>query len=102
MKRTISYEAQAAVLRLRELGFTPASLPPSCGGLHPLTVLGLGPEARWPEVRQAFVGRLRQFPPEQHPEEFTQIVDAYDALKRHFRSIDCMSIAQIEEEIAGQ
>jgi len=95
MKRTISHEAEAAVSWLQERGFTPASVLPSRGGLHPLTVLGLGPDARWPGVRQAFVGRLRQYPPERHPEEFVQIVDAYDTLKRYFRNL-----AQLEDQVS--
>ena len=88
MKRTISHEAEAAVHRLRDLGFTPASAGalPSQGGLSPLVVLGLADASCWQQVRQAFVGRLRQFPPEQFPDEFVIIVDAYKLLKRQFQS----------------
>jgi hypothetical protein len=87
MKRTLSLEAQDAVAYLAKQGFMPASALPSRGGVHPLAVLGLGPDARFPEVKQAFVTRLRQFPPERHPEEFIMIFDAYNALKRHFISL---------------
>lgn len=87
MKRTISHEAQTTVARLRDLGFIPASVPPSRGGIGPFAALGLTPEARWPEVRQAFVARLRQYPAERHPEEFVHIVDAYSTLKRAFREL---------------
>ncbi|CAE8609455.1 unnamed protein product [Polarella glacialis] len=70
------------------MGFTPSTPAgnlPSRGGLSPLKVLGLTPETRcWSEVRQAFISRLRQFPLEQHPEEFVLIVDAYHTLKRVF------------------
>ena len=98
MKRTISHEAEAAVHRLRDLGFTPASAGalPSQGGLSPLVVLGLADASCWQQVRQAFVGRLRQFPPEQFPEEFVIIVDAYKLLKRQFQS------AQEEADGSGQ
>lgn len=97
MKRTISHEAEAAVHRLRDLGFTPASAGalPSQGGLSPLAVLGLADASCWQQVRQAFVGRLRQFPPEQFPEEFVIIVDAYKMLKRRFQSAQ-------EEDANGQ
>ncbi|CAK9059021.1 unnamed protein product [Durusdinium trenchii] len=89
MKRTISHEAEAAVHRLRDLGFTPASAGalPSQGGLSPLAVLGLTDANCWQQVRQAFVARLRQFPPEQFPEEFVIIVDAYKMLKRRFQNV---------------
>eukprot|EP00933_Yihiella_yeosuensis_P007723 TRINITY_DN112885_c0_g1_i1.p1 TRINITY_DN112885_c0_g1~~TRINITY_DN112885_c0_g1_i1.p1 ORF type:complete len:195 (+),score=23.16 TRINITY_DN112885_c0_g1_i1:62-646(+) len=86
MKRTLSHEAEAAVIRLRDRGFTPAVVPPSCGGLNPLSVLGLSTDVHcWQQVRNAFIARLRQFPLEQHPEEFVLIVDAYQTLKRALR-----------------
>eukprot|EP00928_Gymnodinium_smaydae_P048085 TRINITY_DN32123_c0_g1_i2.p1 TRINITY_DN32123_c0_g1~~TRINITY_DN32123_c0_g1_i2.p1 ORF type:complete len:244 (-),score=54.40 TRINITY_DN32123_c0_g1_i2:123-854(-) len=90
MKRTLSHEAAVTVSRMRDQGFSPAVALPSRGGLLPsLAVFGLAPERApgWAEVRQAFVARLRQYPPERHPEEFVHIVDAYDTLKRHFRSV---------------
>ncbi|CAJ1332118.1 unnamed protein product [Effrenium voratum] len=88
MKRTISHEAEAAVHRLRDLGFTPASAGalPSQGGLSPLVVLGLADASCWQQVRHAFIARLRQFPPEQFPEEFVMIVDAYNFLKKRFQT----------------
>lgn len=88
MKRTLSLEAQAAVARLSALGFTPAGALPSNGGPHPLAVLGLGSDAGWKEVKHAFHLRLRQFPPERCPTEFVQIVDAYDAIKKHVRNVE--------------
>jgi len=85
MKRTISHEAHAAAARLLTSGFTPTCVPPSCGGLNPFMALGLNPAAQWPDIRQAFLARLRTYPPDRHPEEFVHIVDAYDTLKRTFR-----------------
>mmetsp|Transcript_49822 Transcript_49822/g.106052 ORF Transcript_49822/g.106052 Transcript_49822/m.106052 type:complete len:217 (-) Transcript_49822:52-702(-) len=93
MKRTISLEAAAAVSYLRNSGFTPAHSPPSRGGPCPWVALGVGPEARWPEVRQAFLSRLRQYPPERCPEEFVCVVDAYGVLKRHFRDAEITAAA---------
>lgn len=86
MKRTISHEASAAAARLRELGILPSGVFGAGGAPDPLTVLGLGPQARWPEVRQAYVSRLRMYHPEQQPQEFMRVVDAYDTLKRFFRA----------------
>jgi len=86
MKRTISHEASVAAARLRELGFAPGIGSVGGGVPDPLTLLGLGPQARWSEVRQAYVARLRVYHPEQHPQEFMRVVDAYDTLKRFFRA----------------
>lgn len=88
MKRTISHEASVAAARLRELGFAPCgpSIASSGGALDPLAVLGLGPAATWPEVRHAYVGRLRMYHPEHQPQEFMRVVDAYDTLKRFLRA----------------
>lgn len=85
MKRTISHEASDAAARLRVLGFGTGIQ--NCGGIpDPLTLLGLGPHATWSEVRQAYVARLRVYHPEHHPQEFMRVVDAYDMLKRFFRT----------------
>jgi len=85
MKRTISHEASDAAAHLRQLGFAPGIQ--NGGGIpDPLTLLGLGPQAKWSEVRQAYVARLRVYHPEHHPQDFMRVVDAYDVLKRFFRS----------------
>jgi len=101
MKRTISHEANAAAKQLLTNGFTPACVPPSCGGLNPFTALGLHPAAGWPEIRQAFLARLRSYPPDRHPEEFVHIVDAYDTLKRSFREAAEREAAAAAQEGAG-
>lgn len=87
MKRTISLEAGAAANYLRNSGITPAHQLQHHAVAAPWDVLGVGPEAEWPQVRQAFISRLRQFPPERCPQEFVLVVDAYDVLKRHFRNV---------------
>lgn len=86
MKRTISTEASAAAGRLRQLGIGSPGFVFGGGALDPLTVLGLGPQARWPEVRQAYIARLRVYHPEMQPQEFMRVVEAYDTLKRFFRA----------------
>lgn len=97
MKRTISLEAAAAVAHLRNLGFNPVCQPPNVGGASPFVTLGIATDARWPEVRQAFLTRLRQFHPERNPEEFVLVVDAYDSLKRHFREVELAEQARAVE-----
>lgn len=97
MKRTISHEATVTAARLRELaarqGFVLGG-----GALDPLTVLGLGADARWPDVRQAYIARLRVYHPEQHPQEFMKVVDAYDALKRFLVSMPGAAASSASEE----
>lgn len=88
MKRTISLEASAAAAQLRNRGF---AAQVACAGAvssvaHSLALFGLGLDAQWPQVRQAYLARLRQFPPERCPEEFIHTVDAYDTLKRIARN----------------
>lgn len=85
MKRTLSTDAQAAAVQLRQIGFTPARALASHGGANPLALMGLGTDATWQEVRQRFVALLRMYPPERCPEEFVQVLDAYETLKRAFR-----------------
>lgn len=85
MKRTISHEASAAAAHLREMGIAQGHFFGG-GALDPLTVLGLGPQARWPEVRQAYISRLRVYHPERHPQDFMRVCEAYDMLKRFFRA----------------
>lgn len=85
MKRTLSTDAQAAAVQLRQIGFRPANVLPSNGGANPLALMGLGSDATWQEVRQRFVALLRMYPPERCPEEFVQVLDAYEILKRGFR-----------------
>eukprot|EP00931_Biecheleriopsis_adriatica_P048778 TRINITY_DN28189_c0_g1_i1.p1 TRINITY_DN28189_c0_g1~~TRINITY_DN28189_c0_g1_i1.p1 ORF type:complete len:167 (+),score=31.51 TRINITY_DN28189_c0_g1_i1:56-556(+) len=100
MKRTLSHEAEAAVQRLRECGFSPANVAslPSHGGMSPLTVLGLGADVHcWQQVRQAYVARIREYPPEQRPEEFVTIVDAYTMLKKHFQNAQEVQAADTNE-----
>mmetsp|Transcript_68197 Transcript_68197/g.127301 ORF Transcript_68197/g.127301 Transcript_68197/m.127301 type:complete len:213 (-) Transcript_68197:49-687(-) len=90
MKRTISHEAQVAAARLRALGFTPSLCLPSSGGSDPCIILGLRRDSisEWAEIRQAFIARIRQYPPEQRPEEFVHILDAYETLKKQWREAE--------------
>jgi len=98
MKRTISHEASAAAERLRELGFGPGFQFGVGGGApDPHTLLGLGPQARWTEVKQAYAARLRVYHPEQHPQDFMRVVEAYNTLKRYYRTLPGADGLEVEE-----
>jgi curved DNA-binding protein CbpA len=47
----------------------------------PYQILELGPEATTEEIRAAYLRKIKQFPPERHPEEFERVRDAYDELR---------------------
>jgi len=50
----------------------------------PYAILGLDPAACSDDiVRAAYLDRIRRFPPEQAPEEFRLISEAYERLKTH-------------------
>lgn len=88
MKRSISLEASEAAARLRQTDFATQA---ACAGFFgnaasSLALFGLGFDSSWPQVRQAYLIRLRQFPPDRNPAEFIQTVDAYETLKRLARS----------------
>ena len=47
----------------------------------PYEVLGLTPAADEAEIRQRYLARVRQFPPDLAPDEFARTRAAYDALR---------------------
>ena len=47
----------------------------------PYEVLGLPPSADEAEIRQKYLARVRQFPPDGAPEEFARTRAAYEALR---------------------
>lgn len=48
---------------------------------HPFEILGLSPEARDDEIREAYLRKVKAHPPERDPEMFERIRDAYEALR---------------------
>jgi len=49
--------------------------------INPYAVLGVGPEADDDQIRAAYLGKVKQFPPERDPAVFEQIRDAYELLR---------------------
>lgn len=48
---------------------------------YPYGVLGVAEDAPQEEIRQAYLERLRKFPPEQAPERFQEVRDAWRLLE---------------------
>jgi curved DNA-binding protein CbpA len=48
---------------------------------NPYAVLGVGPEADDEQIRAAYLGKLKQYPPDRRPDEFESVRDAYDLLR---------------------
>lgn len=61
--------------------------PKPTSDLNPYAVLGLGPDSDDEQIRAAYLGKLKQFPPDRAPAAFEQIRDAYELLRdRHRRA----------------
>lgn len=50
--------------------------------LDPWEVLGVPADASEETLRQAYLKKLRQYPPDRAPEEFERIRDAYDMARK--------------------
>jgi curved DNA-binding protein CbpA len=48
---------------------------------NPHAVLGVGPEADDEQIRAAYLGKIKQYPPDRCPDEFESVRDAYDLLR---------------------
>ncbi|HEX4227143.1 MAG TPA: J domain-containing protein [Bryobacteraceae bacterium] len=44
-------------------------------------ILGVSPNASEEEIRAAWLGKVKEFPPDRSPAEFEKIRDAYDTLR---------------------
>jgi hypothetical protein len=44
-------------------------------------ILGVGANASEEEIRNAYLNKVKEFPPDRSPEEFERIRDAYDTLR---------------------
>ena len=49
--------------------------------MNPYEVLGVGADASEQEIRAAYLSKVKEFPPEQSPEKFEAVRDAYEALR---------------------
>jgi len=47
----------------------------------PRSILGVSVDAGEEEIRQAYLKKIRQYPPDRAPEEFERIRDAYETLR---------------------
>jgi len=56
-------------------------MPGADGDGNPYEVLGLSPGASEAEIKRAYLKLVRQFPPEQRPEDFKRFRAAYERLK---------------------
>ncbi len=55
--------------------------PKSTTDINPYAVLAVSPEADDEQIRAAYLGKLKQFPPDRAPVQFEQIRDAYELLR---------------------
>lgn len=56
----------------------------------PAAILGVSLEASIEEVRQAYLRKIREHPPDRSPVEFERIRDAYDVLRDPRRRIELL------------
>jgi hypothetical protein len=49
--------------------------------MGPNEILGVGANAGEEEIRNAYLNKVKEFPPDRSPEEFERIRDAYDTLR---------------------
>ena len=74
----------------------------------PYAVLGIGPESDDDTIRKRYLELVREFSPEQHPQRFAAVREAYELVRdldsrvtyRLFEQGEKDSIDQIIEEIA--
>ena len=49
--------------------------------MNPYEILGVAENASEQEIRTAYLSKVKEFPPDQSPQEFEGIRDAYEALR---------------------
>lgn len=69
----------------------------------PYLTLGINEQVSDEEVAAAYHRKLRQFPPEGHPEEFAGISEAYEAIRTEADRIDLrlFGAVPLPERVAG-
>lgn len=55
---------------------------------NPYQVLGVGVDADEEQIRQRYLALVRQFPPDQQPQQFARIRAAYDVLRDPVKSLE--------------
>ena len=61
----------------------------------PYTVLGINEEVTDEEVQAAYHRNLRQYPPEEHPEKFASISEAYECIRTEHDRISLYLLGKI-------
>ena len=56
--------------------------------MDPHGILGVSVDASDEEIRTAYLGKVKEHPPERSPEEFERIRDAYDILRDPRRRVN--------------
>jgi hypothetical protein len=59
----------------------------------PREVLGVAPNAGVEEIRAAYLGKIKEYPPDRSPVEFEKIRDAFEALRDPRRGTRAMLLA---------
>ncbi|MDP7639423.1 MAG: J domain-containing protein [Candidatus Hydrogenedentes bacterium] len=63
-------------------------------GLDPWDVLGVPDDVGEEELRQAYLKKLRQYPPDRAPKEFERIRDAYNEARNPGMRVQAMLTAE--------
>ena len=56
-------------------------------------ILGVAANASEAEIRAAYLGKVKEFPPDRSPEEFEKIRDAYDMLRDPRKRAEAMLLS---------
>ncbi|MHB8301764.1 MAG: J domain-containing protein [Acidobacteriaceae bacterium] len=72
----------------------------------PHVVLGVGLEADDEQIRAAYLGKLKEFPPDRSPVEFERVRDAYELLRdrrrrTHYKLFSCDPETPLESLLDG-
>lgn len=59
----------------------------------PTAILGVSAEAGDQEIRQAYLQKVKEFPPDRSPEQFERVRDAYETLRDPRRRTQRMLLA---------
>jgi curved DNA-binding protein CbpA len=62
--------------------------------MNPWEVLGVSPDVSAETLRQAYLKKLRQYPPDRSPEEFERIRDAYSMARNPGLRMQAMLTAE--------
>jgi hypothetical protein len=61
--------------------------------MNPYEILGVAENASEQEIRTAYLSKVKEFPPDEWPQEFEGIRDAYEALRDPRKRAEAMLIS---------